>query len=85
MRTGNDAEASLMLTEVARQETQKHELVVSPPGSETAKFEVGDVEYVLKDELAHVASKWTDIGEDGQPHGDDIVWGQSGATTQAGG
>jgi len=74
VRTGNDAQASLMLTELARQETQKHELVVAPPGSDTAKFEVGDVEIVAKDELAHVASKWTDIGEDGQPHSDDIVW-----------
>ncbi len=74
VRTGNDAQASLMLTELARQETQKHELVVAPPGSDTAKFEVGDVEIVSKDELAHVASKWTDIGEDGQPHSDEIVW-----------
>jgi hypothetical protein len=74
VRTGDDAEASKMLTEVARQETQKHDLVVAPKGSETAKFEVGDVEYVLKDELAHVQSKWTDIGDDGQPHGDDIIW-----------
>jgi hypothetical protein len=74
VRTGNDAEASKMLTEVARQETQKHDLVVAPKGSETAKFEVGDVEYVLKDELAHVQSKWTDIGDDGQPHSDDVIW-----------
>ena len=74
VRTGNDERAAQMLTDLARQETHKHEIVVSPPGSETAKFEVGDVEFVIKDELAHVASKWTDIGEDGQPHSDDIVW-----------
>ncbi|HVU89832.1 MAG TPA: hypothetical protein VHD36_21055 [Pirellulales bacterium] len=74
IRTGNDDLASQMLTEVARTETQKHELVVAPPGSDTAKFEVGEVEYVVKDELAHVASKWTDVGEDGQPHTDEIIW-----------
>ncbi len=74
IRTGNNDLASQMLTEVARTETQKHELVVAPPGSDTAHFEIGEVEYVVKDELAHVASKWTDTGEDGQPHTDEIVW-----------
>jgi hypothetical protein len=74
IRRGDDAKASQMLTEVARLETQKHELVVAPPGSETAKFEVGETEFVVKDELVHVSSKWTDIGDDGQPHTDDIVW-----------
>jgi hypothetical protein len=74
IRTGNDGQASQMLTELARTETQKHELVVAPPGSETARFEVGAVEYVVKDELAHVDSKWTDVGDDGQPHTDEIIW-----------
>jgi hypothetical protein len=74
IRTGNDAQASQMLTELARTETQKHELVVAPPGSDTARFEVGAVEYVVKDELAHVDSKWTDVGDDGQPHTDEIIW-----------
>ena len=74
IRRGDDAKASQMLTEVARRETQKHELVVAPPGSDTAKFDVGETEVVAKDELAHVSSKWTDIGDDGQPHTDEIVW-----------
>lgn len=74
VRKGDDAQASQMLTDLARKETEKHELVVAPPGSDTAKFAVGDTEYVVKDELAHVASSWTDIGEDGQPHTDEIVW-----------
>ncbi len=74
IRTGNDAAASLMLTELARTETQKHELVVAPPGSDTARFEVGSVEYVVKDELAHVDSTWTDVGDDGKPHTDEIIW-----------
>jgi len=74
IRTGNDDKATQMLTEVARRETAKHELVVAPPGSDTARFIVGEVEFVMKDEVAHVASKWTDVGEDGQPHTDDIIW-----------
>ncbi len=74
IRTGNDSAASLMLTELARTETQKHELVVAPPGSDTARFEVGSVEYVVKDELAHVDSTWTDVGDDGKPHTDEIIW-----------
>ena len=74
VRTGDDAKAAQMLTEVARRETEKHELVVAPPGSDTAHYEVGEVEYIEAGELAHVASKWTDVGENGQPHTDDIVW-----------
>jgi hypothetical protein len=74
IRRGDDSRASQMLTEVARRETQKHELVVAPPGSETASFEVKDTEFVVPNELAHVSSMWTDIGDDGQPHTDEIVW-----------
>jgi len=74
VRTGNDARATQMLTETAQRETQKHDLVVAPPGSDTASFKIGEVEYVVKDEVAHVASQWTDTGEDGKPHSDEIIW-----------
>ena len=47
---------------------------MAPPGSDTARFEVGSVEYVVKDELAHVDSTWTDVGDDGKPHTDEIIW-----------
>ncbi|MBI2827310.1 MAG: hypothetical protein HYX69_21770 [Planctomycetia bacterium] len=73
VRTGNDAKAAQLLTDLARQETAKHELVVAPPGSETARFEVGKTEFVTAD-VAHVASTWTDTGEDGQPRSDEIIW-----------
>ena len=51
-------------------------MVVAPPGSESATFEVGEVELLSEgdEQGAHVASKWTDLGDDGQPHTDDIVW-----------
>ncbi len=73
VRTGDDAKAAEMLTELARTETAKYELVVAPPGSETASFQVGEVEYIAED-VVHVTSRWTDVGEDGQPHTDDIIW-----------
>jgi hypothetical protein len=74
VRTGDDAKAEQLLTVVAREETRKHDLSVAPPGSETAKFEVGKVEYIAANEVAHVESTWTDIGEDGQPQSDMIIW-----------
>ncbi len=73
VRVGNDATASQMLTKLAREKTAEMQLVVAPPGSETAKFSVGEVEF-LGESGAHVASTWTDIVEDGQPHTDTIVW-----------
>jgi hypothetical protein len=73
VRVGNDATAGQMLTKLAREKTAEMQLVVAPPGSETAKFSVGEVEF-LGESGAHVASTWTDIVEDGQPHTDTIVW-----------
>jgi len=74
VRKGEDGVAELLLTDTARAETRKHDLSFAPPGSDTAKFEVGKVEYVAVNEVAHVESVWTDIGEDGQPEGNPIIW-----------
>jgi hypothetical protein len=73
VRVGNDTKASEMLTKVARQKTSEAQLVVAPPGSQTASFEVGEVE-LDGESKAQVASKWTDIGDDGKPNTDVIVW-----------
>lgn len=73
VQTGDDKKAADMLTKVAREKTAEMEMVVAPPGSETASFEVGQVE-LLEDRGAYVSSTWTDVGEDGQPHSDQIVW-----------
>jgi hypothetical protein len=48
------------------------EMVVAPPGSDTAKFRVGHVEVV--DAQAQVHSEWTDLDSDGLLHTDEIVW-----------
>lgn len=76
VRDGKDEEANNMLTTLAREETAKMNMVVAPPGSDTATFEVGEVEMLSEgdEQGAHVASKWTDVGDDGQPHTDEIIW-----------
>jgi hypothetical protein len=73
VRVGNDKTASDMLTNLAREKTSEMQLVVAPPGSETATFKVGEVEYI-GEAGAHVASHWSDIGDDGKPHTEPIVW-----------
>jgi hypothetical protein len=73
VQTGDDKKAAEMLTQKAREETTKMEMVVAPPGSDTASFEVGEVQ-MLEDKGAYVSSTWTDLDEQGQPHSDQIVW-----------
>jgi hypothetical protein len=80
VRTGDDTKASEMLTSLAREKTEESGLEVAPSGSDTASFEVGEVELISADdseedqETAHVASTWTDIDEEGEPHPDEILW-----------
>lgn len=76
VRDGKDEDANNMLTSTAREETAKLDMVVAPPGSDTATFEVGEVELLSQgdEQGAHVASTWTDVGDDGQPHTDEIIW-----------
>lgn len=73
VRTGDDAKAEAMLTPLARERTRQEGLQVAPRGSDTARFEVGEVEYVGEDG-ACVASKWTDLNKDGQPRTDEMAW-----------
>lgn len=73
VRTGDDARASQMLTPVAREKTAEMHMVVAPPGSPTARFEVTEFEMVAEDG-AHVASTWSDVDEEGHRHSDQILW-----------
>lgn len=68
VRTGDDDKAASMLTQMAREETSKIGMVVAPPGSETASFEVGEAE-LMPNDIAHVSSTWSDEGEEHE-----IVW-----------
>lgn len=72
VRIGDDKKAADLLTPLARQKTADMQMVVAPPGSETAKFQVQNVELV--GDGAQVATDWTDLGADGRPHTDRIVW-----------
>ncbi len=75
VRRGDDGQAEALLTELARKKTREMDLAVAPPGSPTAKFEVGTTEYPYEgSESAHVASQWSDIDGSGYERTDEIVW-----------
>jgi hypothetical protein len=74
VRTGADKVAEAKLTELAREKTRKMDLMVAPPGSPTAKYEVGAVEIAGENQLAYVESRWTDVGSDGKPEITEFVW-----------
>jgi hypothetical protein len=73
VRTGDDKKADALLTDMAREKTQQVDLVLKPTPSQTAKYEVGEVE-ILEGQVAHVESFWTDIGDDGMPKTIPFVW-----------
>jgi len=73
IRTGNDVVATAMLTQVARQKALEQDRSVRPAASDTARFQIGSVEYIGEDG-ARVASKWTDLDENGQPQTDEALW-----------
>lgn len=72
LQLGNESEVSNLLSTKAKQETEKHELVVRSPGSPKATFEVGGVEMVSGG--AYVTSLWKEPGADGLTHQFDIIW-----------
>lgn len=72
IKQGDDKQAEAMLTDIARQRTRERDLYVAPPGTESASYEVGEFE--IEEDKAQVASTWTDLGQDGQPHTEVIVW-----------
>lgn len=73
VKSGDDAGAAALLTELARTKTQEMDMAVAPPGSDTATFEVGQVEMV-GDDQAHVASNWSDVDHQGATRTDQITW-----------
>lgn len=73
VKDGDDQTAEKMLTSLARKKTAEFDIAVAPPGSQTATFEIIETELIAEDS-AHVASRWTDYDESGQPHSDELVW-----------
>lgn len=73
VRQGQIETASSRLTPLALRRTRELDMNFSPPGSPTAKFEVGDVELIEEDQ-AVVNSVWSDRDADGQPMEETILW-----------
>jgi hypothetical protein len=74
-KTGDDARASALLTEKARQEADRTGKAVSPPGSKTMVFQVGDVEFVTEaKDGAHVGCKISDTDPEGNTADYDVLW-----------
>jgi hypothetical protein len=75
VRRGDDGQAEALLSEVARAKTREMDLAVAPPGSSTAKFNIGATEFPYEGaESAHVASTWSDVDGGGYERTDEIVW-----------
>jgi hypothetical protein len=76
IKTGDETTSNDLLTPLAREKTAEMDMAVAPMGSESASFTVGEVELPEEGDgaLAHVASTWTDIDDDGQPRTDEILW-----------
>jgi hypothetical protein len=72
LRDGNDEVAKALLTTIARRETQEHELTVQPPGSPSARYEIGEVKHVKGG--VHVNSSWSESDESGEQSTYEIVW-----------
>lgn len=73
IRSGDDEKTARMLTAAARRTTSELGLVVAPPGSDTAEFEVGKAEYVSKDG-ARVPSKLSDLDGNAQRQTEELIW-----------
>ena len=73
VRTGSVDQAEAVLTPLAKEKTRQLNMVVAPPGSDTASFRVGEVLKTAA-QTAHVKSEWTDLDAQGQPKSDTITW-----------
>jgi hypothetical protein len=72
VRTGNDAKATQMLSTIARQKASDMNRSVTPAASDTARFQIGQIE-LLGDDGARVACTWIDQDEKGQPQADEFL------------
>ena len=73
VRTGNDERANKMLTPLARQKVGETQMVLAPPGTDTARFAIVKLELV-GDDGARVYVDWTDLDYNGKPRTDQTIW-----------
>jgi hypothetical protein len=75
MKRGDEAAACDLLTRVARTKTEELGISVAPPVGETATYTVRECELVGDtNDLAHVATTWSDIDETGAATNENIIW-----------
>ena len=75
LKRGDDAAARGLLTTVARAKTEELGFQVAPPVADTATYSVRDCELVGEgDDLAHVATVWTDVDETGAKTSENVIW-----------
>jgi hypothetical protein len=75
IKRGDDAAARSMLTKVARAKTEELGMSVAPPVADTATYAVRECELVGSGEdLAHVATVWTDVDADGFKSSENVIW-----------
>jgi hypothetical protein len=79
MQTGDEKVAEAMLTTKAREETKKHGLAVQPPGTPSAKYQVGRVEYPEQG-AAYVHCLWSEKHDDQSEETYEVVWVLLGET-----
>ncbi|MEX0937008.1 MAG: hypothetical protein WDZ59_04050 [Pirellulales bacterium] len=73
VRLGDDQGAVALLTPKARTETERMDMMIAPPGSDTASFRIGEVRDTGP-EVAEVDSTWTDVDQSGKPATNEITW-----------
>jgi hypothetical protein len=85
VRRGNDQKANALLSQVARQKMAEINYPIMPAASDTAKFQIGKVEYVNEDGTvgseftakctgARVAAEWTDRIDESKTQTDHSLW-----------
>jgi len=75
MKRGDEAAACGMLTKVARTKTEELGVSVAPPVGDTATYTVRECEMVSEtNDLAHVATTWSDVDETGATTSENIIW-----------
>lgn len=73
VRNGDDQATEQMLTTTARTTTRSLGMNISPVGSDTAEFEIGEVEYIA-DDGARVACTLSDLDVNNQRQTEKIIW-----------
>jgi hypothetical protein len=73
VRDGNDAAATALLTAGAQRKLLSGNQPLTPPASDTAQFEIGEVEGISADE-AWVNCTWSDLDPYGERQSDEARW-----------